>query len=74
MRAPRGMEGRVLAYSAAFGALGMGAGPFVAGQIGPWLGLRAFFLLNSVLILVLCAVWLRASTRASVQVAGEHKA
>ncbi len=59
-RSPRGMEGRVLAYSAAFGSLGMGAGPFVAGQIGPWLGLRAFFLLNSLLILTLLALWWRS--------------
>ena len=66
-RAPRGMEGRVLGYSAAFSALGMGAGPFAAGQIGPWLGLRAYFLLNSLLILVLFAAWLRSWSRTSVE-------
>lgn len=59
-RAPPGMEGRVLAYSAAFGSLGMGVGPFVAGQIGPWLGLRAFFVLNSLLILMLLVLWWRS--------------
>jgi DHA1 family multidrug resistance protein-like MFS transporter len=62
-RSPRGMEGRVLSYSAAFGSLGMGMGPFVAGQIGPWLGLRAFFVLNSVLILVLLGAWWRSWER-----------
>jgi MFS family permease len=58
--APRGMEGRVLSYAAAFSLLGIGAGPFVAGQVGPWLGLRAFFLLNSLLLLALLAAWWRA--------------
>lgn len=62
-RSPQGMEGRVLSYAAAFSALGMGTGPFVAGQIGPWLGLRAFFVLNSVLILVLLGVWWRSWER-----------
>ncbi|HEX7926923.1 MAG TPA: MFS transporter [bacterium] len=59
-RSPAGMEGRVLAYSAACGALGMGVGPFVAGQIGPVFGLRAYFALNALLILSLLVVWLRA--------------
>ena len=61
--APAGMESRVLSYSAAFGALGIGAGPFVAGLIGPVLGLRAFFALNSLLLLLGFAVWLRALLR-----------
>jgi MFS family permease len=62
-RSPRGMEGRVLSYAAAFGALGMGVGPFVAGQIGPRLGLRAYFVLNAALILVLLLAWLRSGRR-----------
>ena len=62
-RSPRGMEGRVLSYSAAFSALGMGLGPFVAGQIGPWLGLRAFFVLNSALLLGLLVAWWRSWER-----------
>jgi MFS family permease len=57
------MEGRVLAYAAGFGSLGMGIGPFVAGQIGPWLGLRAFFALNSLLLFVLLALWWRSWQR-----------
>ena len=60
---PPGMESRVLAYAAAFGSLGIGGGPFVAGQIGPLFGLRAFFALNSVLLLIAFALWLRALTR-----------
>jgi MFS transporter, DHA1 family, multidrug resistance protein len=63
---PVGMESRVLAYAAAFGALGIGGGPFVAGEIGPLLGLRAFFALNSVLLLAGFALWLRALTRGAL--------
>lgn len=61
--APRGMESRVLAYSAAFGALGIGGGPFIAGIIGPVVGLRVFFALNSLLLLAAFLLWLRALTR-----------
>ena len=61
--APKGMEARVLAYASAFGALGIGVGPFVAGMIGPVLGLRAFFALNSLLLLVGFAIGLRAHLR-----------
>ncbi len=60
---PAGMESRVLAYAAAFGALGIGGGPFIAGQVGPLLGLRAFFALNSLLLAGGLALWLRALTR-----------
>ncbi len=60
---PPGMESRVLAYAAAFGSLGIGGGPFVAGLIGPLLGLRVFFALNSVLLLIAFGLWLRALTR-----------
>jgi len=59
---PRGMESRVLAYAAAFGSLGIGGGPFIAGQMGPLLGLRSFFALNSVLLLLGFVLWLRALT------------
>jgi MFS family permease len=52
----------VLAYAAAFGSLGIGGGPFIAGQMGPLLGLRSFFALNSVLLLLGFVLWLRALT------------
>ena len=61
--APQGMESRVLAYAAAFGSLGIGGGPLIAGWIGPLLGLRAFFALNSVLLLIGFGLWVRAVTR-----------
>ncbi|HKI96834.1 MAG TPA: MFS transporter [bacterium] len=61
--APLGMESRVLAYAAAFGSLGIGGGPFIAGEIGPLFGLRTFFALNTVLLLIGFGLWLRALTR-----------
>lgn len=60
---PRGMESRVLSYAAACGALGIGGGPFIAGQIGPLFGLRTYFALNSLLILIGLLIWLRALAR-----------
>jgi MFS family permease len=55
------MESRVLAFMAGCGMIGMGFGPLLAGQIGPWLGLRAYFLLNCLLLLVGLYLWRRAS-------------
>jgi DHA1 family multidrug resistance protein-like MFS transporter len=60
---PPGMEGRVLSYAAAFGSLGMGVGPFLAGQIGPVFGLRAYFVLNAALLLGLLLLWRRSAPR-----------
>lgn len=62
-RTPKGMESRVLAYAAAFGSLGIGGGPLLAGFIGPRFGLRTFFVLNSLLLGIAFAIWLRAITR-----------
>lgn len=59
-RAPSGMDARVLSYATAFGMLGLGAGPLAAGQIGPWLGLRAYFALNAVLLLGMGLWWMRS--------------
>jgi MFS family permease len=63
-RAPAGMDSRVLAYLAACGMLGMGAGPFIAGQVGPLLGLRGYFALNALALLGMVWAW-RRSLRAS---------
>ncbi len=63
-RAPAGMDSRVLAYLAACGMLGMGVGPFIAGQIGPYIGLPSYFALNAAALLVLVWAW-RRSLRAS---------
>lgn len=61
--APRGMESRVMAYGAACAMLGIGGGPFIAGQVGPLLGLRTYFALNSVLLLLGFLAWLRVYLR-----------
>ena len=63
-RSPAGMESRVLAYLAACGMLGMGGGPFIAGEIGPLVGLRSYFALNAAALLGL-AVWWPRSLRAA---------
>jgi DHA1 family multidrug resistance protein-like MFS transporter len=62
-RAPAGMDSRVLAYLAACGMLGMGLGPFIAGQVGPWLGLRSYFGLNAAALLLLMWLWRRSLRR-----------
>jgi MFS family permease len=59
-RAPAGMESRVLAYLTSSGMIGMGGGPLLAGQIGPLLGLRAYFLCNAALIVLGFYFWRRA--------------
>lgn len=64
-RAPAGMESRVLAFMAGCGMIGMGFGPLLAGQIGPWLGLRTYFALNCLLLLLGLFLWRRASARAT---------
>jgi len=63
LRAPLGMESRVLAYLTAFGMLGMGVGPFIAGQMGPALGLRSYFGLNALMLLACLGAWYRSWTR-----------
>jgi MFS family permease len=69
-RAPAGMDSRVLSYLAACGMLGMGAGPFIAGQVGPRLGLPSYFALNAAALFALAIWWLR-SRRTSEQRANE---
>jgi DHA1 family multidrug resistance protein-like MFS transporter len=59
-RSPPGMESRVLAYLTAFGMLGLGVGPFIAGQVGPLLGLRAYFVLNGLMLLTCLFAWYRS--------------
>jgi len=64
--APKGMESRVLAFGAAFGMLGIGGGPFLAGLIGPVFGLRTFFFINSALLLLAFVGWSIATTRGAI--------
>jgi MFS family permease len=56
---PPGMEARALALGTAFGMLGMGCGPLLGGFIGPFLGLRTYFAVNTVLLLIGFLAWAR---------------
>lgn len=55
--APRGMDARALALSTSMMMLGNGGGPLLAGLIGPWLGLRVYFALNGILLLLSLCAW-----------------
>ncbi len=56
--APAGMDARALALSTSLQMLGNGGGPLLAGLIGPWLGLRAYFGLNAALLAVGAGLWM----------------
>ena len=56
-RAPKGMEARVLAFLTAVSMLGFGSGPFLAGQIAPWWGLRGYLALNSLSLAAMTVIW-----------------
>jgi len=59
LESPPGMDARALSYATAFQFFGMGMAPFMAGLIGPVLGLRAYFALIIVLMVGGLALWLR---------------
>jgi MFS family permease len=61
--APPGMDARAIAYATAFQFLAMGVAPFLAGLIGPVLGLRAYFALSIVAMIGGLALWLRVAGR-----------
>lgn len=63
MHAPPGMDARAISYASAFQFLAMGIAPFLAGLIGPALGLRAYFALTIVFMAGGLALWLRAGRR-----------
>jgi MFS transporter, DHA1 family, multidrug resistance protein len=58
--APRGMDARAIAYAASFQFIAMGLAPFVAGLVGPALGLRTYFALTVALTLTGLVLWLRS--------------
>ena len=73
LQSPPGMDARTLSYATAFQFLGMGIAPFLAGLIGPMLGLRAYFALITVMMAAGLALWLRvdkAGTRGKAQGTG----
>jgi DHA1 family multidrug resistance protein-like MFS transporter len=57
--APKGMDARAISYASSFQLIAMGIAPFLAGMIGPWLGLRAYFLVVVLLTLSALVLWLR---------------
>jgi DHA1 family multidrug resistance protein-like MFS transporter len=59
LQSPPGMDARTLSYATAFQFFGMGIAPFLAGLIGPMLGLRAYFALIIVLMASGIALWRR---------------
>jgi DHA1 family multidrug resistance protein-like MFS transporter len=59
IHAPSGMDARAISYATAFQFFAMGLAPFLAGLIGPTLGLRAYFALTIVLMLGGLMLWRR---------------
>ncbi|MBI3044554.1 MAG: MFS transporter [Betaproteobacteria bacterium] len=61
--APQGMDARAISYATAVQFLAMGLAPFLAGLIGPAMGMRAYFALTIVLMLGGLVLWLRIGRR-----------
>jgi len=62
--APPGMDARAISYSTAFHFLAMGLAPFVAGLVGPALGMRAYFAITMLAMAVGLTLWLRVAKKA----------
>jgi MFS family permease len=62
-RAPKGMEGRTLSYQTSIQQTGNAIGPLTAGLMAPYLGLRAYFVLTGVMLLVALVLWVRRERR-----------
>jgi MFS family permease len=61
--APHGMVARALGFGNALFLLGNGVAPVLAGIIGPWLGMRAYFATNLLLAAAGLWLWLRRPAR-----------
>jgi MFS family permease len=61
--APPGMDARAISYGSAAQFMGMGVAPFVAGLMGPVIGLRAYFALSIAVMVAILAFWLRRARR-----------
>ena len=57
VHSPPGMDARAISYATAFQFFAMGLAPFLAGIIGPTLGLRVYFALTIVLMLLGLVLW-----------------
>jgi MFS family permease len=62
--APVGMDARAISYATSFQFIAMGLAPFVAGLIGPTLGLRVYFGLTVLLTVGGLVLWMRDGRRA----------
>ena len=69
VHAPAGMDARAISYASSFQFFAMGIAPFLAGLIGPVLGMRAYFALTIVLMLGGLVLWRRTGT-ARIRVEG----
>lgn len=56
-RAPQGMEARTLSYGTAVQQIGSATAPLIAGLLAPYLGLRGYFGLASILIFIGWIMW-----------------
>lgn len=63
--APPGLDARAIAYATAFHFLARACAPFIAGLIAPRLGLRTYFALTIVLMIVGLIVWKNSGTARS---------
>jgi MFS transporter, DHA1 family, multidrug resistance protein len=55
--APGGMAVRAIGFAAALQMLGNGSAPLTAGWLAPTVGLRGYFVLNSLLVLLMLILW-----------------
>ena len=58
---PPGMDARAIAYMSAFQFFGMGMAPFLAGLIGPVMGMRGYFALTMILMAIALWLWRRSA-------------
>lgn len=56
-RAPQGMEARTLSYGTAIQQMGSATAPLIAGLLAPYLGLRGYFTLASIMIGMGWVLW-----------------
>ena len=65
--APAGMDARAIGYGSSCNYIGSGLGPFVAGLLGPLVGLRAYFAVTIVVTAVALWLWMRSIKKAQAK-------
>ena len=66
-RAPKGMDARTLSYGTAVQQMGSATAPLVAGLMAPYVGLRAYFVLASCMLLVALVLWSRVARQQGLE-------